>query len=262
MSGLRSRLRGSGLLAATVLAGLLGVAASAPAAPTPSGPAGEHAAPPAESHDEPAGHGEPHALPDYPGCGFGGMNLWCGFIGEKQGVQPDAVWRAPGMPVPLLASFINAGVLFYVLVRMGKKPVLEGLAQRKKTILGGMQEAARMKDDAQRSLRQYQAKLERIDEEIDRLRREMKEAGDAERERVIAEARERRARMERDARLLVDQEAKATRERLLQETADGAMKSAVALIQKSLGAGDQHRLADEHLAGLAAALGRRVGAAR
>ena len=239
----------------------LGVAVAAAAAPTPGGPAGDAIGPaagPATEHAA-AGHGE-HEPQDYPGCGFGGMNVWCGFIGEKAGVEPDPLWRSPGMPVPFAATLVNAAVLFWVLYRFGKKPVVEGLAQRKKSILAGMEEASRMKSEAARRLGEYEAKLERIDDEIERVRREMKQAGEAEHARVIAEARERHARMERDARLLVVQEIEAAHARLLQETVDAAVKSAETILAEHATAADQQRLADEYVAGLARSLGKSRGA--
>ena len=70
-----------------------------------------------------------------------------------------------------------------------------------------MEEAARMKSDAEKSLAEYEQKLASIDQEIERVRREMRAAGESERVRILADARARRERMERDARLLVEQGA-------------------------------------------------------
>ena len=43
-----------------------------------------------------------------------------------------------GTPPPVLASIINAGILFFILFKLGKAPVVEGLRKRKARIVAGM----------------------------------------------------------------------------------------------------------------------------
>jgi F0F1-type ATP synthase membrane subunit b/b' len=116
-----------------------------------------------------------------------------------------------------------------------------------------MDEAAKMKRDAEEQLKSYELKLERIEDEVERVKREMQAAGETERKRVLSEARERRARMERDARQLVEQELKAVRDRLLRETVESAVRSATETLSSKLSQADQERLADEYVAGLSRA---------
>jgi F0F1-type ATP synthase membrane subunit b/b' len=78
----------------------------------------------------------------------------------------------------------------------------------------------------------------------------MREDGAAERTRILAEARVRRERMERDARLLVEQELSAVRETLSKEMVSSALRSAATELKARLTADDQQRLADEFLAGV------------
>jgi F-type H+-transporting ATPase subunit b len=110
-----------------------------------------------------------------------------------------------------------------------------------------MNEAAKMKREAQESLAEYEDRLRRIDEEIDRVRREMREAAEAERQRILTEAKERRARLERDAKLLIEQEMKAAHETLLRETVQSAVQTAEELLVKQVGTQDHDRLATEYL---------------
>jgi F-type H+-transporting ATPase subunit b len=114
----------------------------------------------------------------------------------------------------------------------------------------GMDEAAKMKREAKQRLREFEDKLEHIDDEVERLRSEMREAGETERARILSEAKERRARMERDAHLLIEQERKAAREILMSEAAVAAVAAAAQTIQSKLTGSDQQRIADEYLAGL------------
>ena len=108
-------------------------------------------------------------------------------------------------------------------LQLGARPISEGLKNRKQTLLRGMEESAKMRRDAEAQLEGYELKLERIEDELERVKKEMQTAGELEQKRVLGEARERRQRMERDARQLVEQELKAVRDKLLRETVESAV---------------------------------------
>jgi len=187
---------------------------------------------------------------------FDDVNWVYGFLGEKDGVEPSLLWRPKGMPVPFGALALDAGILYWALFKYGKKPIGDALKARKFRITKGMEDAAKMKAEAEASLAKYQKKLDEIDNEVARIKREMKEAGDAESARMLGEAKERRARMEKDARTLVEQELKAAREGLMRETVRAAVKSAEATLVAKIGDADQQRLGEEFLASV-----KRSGAA-
>lgn len=189
-------------------------------------------------------HGAAH-VPDWED-----INWFEGFLGEKADVEPSIFWRRPHTPPPFGALLLNSALLFGLLYHFGRKPVAEALKRRKRNIMHGMDEAARMREEAEDRLADYEEKLERIEEEIVRVTREMREAGEAERERILKEARERHARMERDARLLIEQETKEARALLLRETVRAAIRSAEERLTQQITPADQQRLADEYLAGL------------
>jgi F-type H+-transporting ATPase subunit b len=199
-----------------------------------------------------AEHGE-HGGHDAHAPTIDDVNWYFGILGERDDVEPSLLYRPTGMPVPFAALLFNTAILFYVLYRLGGRPISEGLKNRKQTLLRGMDEAAKMKREAEEQLKSYELKLERIDDEVERVKREMQASGETERQRVLAEARERRARMERDARQLVEQELKAVRDRLLRETVESAVRSATETLTSKLSQADQERLADEYVAGLSRA---------
>jgi F-type H+-transporting ATPase subunit b len=177
-------------------------------------------------------------------------NWFNGFLGEKDGVEPSFLWRPKGMPVPFGAMLLNSAILYYLLVRFAKKPIAEALKSRKASILRGMEEAGKMKQDAQAQLADYEQKLANVDQEIERVRTDMRASGEAERKRILAEAKEKRTRMERDAQTLISQELKAARESLQAELTRAALRSAEATLRSKLTASDQSRLADEYLTGI------------
>lgn len=200
-----------------------------------------------EGH-EAAHEGHEHHVPT-----LDDFNWFYGFIGEKDGVEPSLLWRPKGMPVPFGAMLLNSAILYYLLIRFAKKPIADALKSRKSSILRGMEEAGKMKSDAEASLAQYEEKLANIDQEIKRVRDEMHATGQAERARILAEAKDKRVRLERDAALLIEQELKAAREALMGETVRGALASAEATLRAKLTAADQSRLAEDYLSGMKSA---------
>lgn len=189
-----------------------------------------------------AEHGDAHGE-----HGHQSINWVYGFLGEAEGEEPSLLWRTPGMPVPLLAHLINSAILFTILYKVGRKPIVDGLAKRRETIMRGMEEAAAMRNEAVEQLKAYEAKLASVDAEITRIRKDMREAADAERAVILAEAKKRHERMERDAKRMIEQELKSAREALMEETVRIAMERATALVSQAASDADHERLCEEYL---------------
>ncbi len=219
---------------------------------------GEHAAPAEHGagaehgeHAEGAGHGahgghhEPH---------FSDINWFHGLLGEKEGVTPNLLWRAPGTPVPLGALLINSAILFFLRIKLGGPKIAAGLIERKKRVASGIEAAAAMKTEAEGQLEFYEEKLRKLDQEIENIRTQMREQAEAERRRILAEAKSEREQLERDAHVLVQQELKVARQELFQEVVAQAVRSAEETIKKQVNEADQQRLADDFLATLDGAL--------
>ncbi|HTQ02292.1 MAG TPA: ATP synthase F0 subunit B [Polyangiaceae bacterium] len=206
-----------------------------------------------------AAHGAAHAEHHAPT--FDDINWFYGWFGERDGVEPSILFRPKGMPAPFGIWILDAALLYGFLIRIAKKPLSEALKTRKANILRGMDEAARMKREAEKRLAEYEEKLARIEDEVERVRREMRASAEAERVRILADARARRERMEKDAELLVAQELAGARDELKRELITAAFTSAASSVKERLKSEDQQRLADEYLAGLAKAGGALRGRA-
>jgi F-type H+-transporting ATPase subunit b len=198
-----------------------------------------------------AGHGQAGGHAEHGAPSFDDINWIYGWLGEREDVEPSILFRPKGMPAPFAVWILDALILYGYLYRVSKKPLKEALQHRKANIMRGIEEAARMKHDAEKRLEEYEQKLATIDEEVSRVRREMREDADAERTRILADARARRERMEKEARQLVEQELAAAREELSDELIATALKSAAAALKERMRPEDQARLAEEFLAGLA-----------
>jgi F-type H+-transporting ATPase subunit b len=252
-----------------ILGVCLAVASSATrglaATPSPE-PAPAHGAPAAREHGiPPASHqGDPGATQHGAGAHESeahhaptvhDINWWHGMIGEKEGVEPDLWWRKKGEPPPLGALLINTTIVYWILYRFGKKPLREALARRKSNLLRGIEEASALRDEARRRLTEYEDKLARIDQELERASAEMREAAEAERSRVLAEARAKGERLEREARATIELELKQARDELLAESVHRAVADARRLIEREILPTDQLRVLNDYLTSMAAPSG-------
>ena len=183
---------------------------------------------------------------------FEDINWSDGLLGESAEAEPSLLYRRPGTPPPLLATLLNSAVLFGLLFYFGRRAVAEALRRRKEAITQGMQEAARVQEQASGRLDEFEKKLAAIDEQLAELRSEIRRSGELERDRVLAEARTKRDRMEHEARRLIEQELEAAREELTRRAVLRAMASARQILAQQAGPDDQNRLAEQYLTHIAA----------
>ncbi len=197
-----------------------------------------HAARTAEGHVEHLehnedGHGE-HAQGEH---GAPGPINWADFSNAKQ--------------PPYAALLINFVILLGIYFYFGKKPVAEGLKKRRADIAKEIEEAQRIKHEAEERAKMYQAKLATLETELAEARQALVEAGKGERDRIIREAEERATRMARDAQLLLEQELKQMKDDLVRETVHVAVAAAEEMLRSSVTQADQERLAEDFLRDMA-----------
>lgn len=245
-------------------------------APAPAGH-GAHE----ESHEaEHAGHCPGHG--PYDPVKISDVNWWRGMIavnndaakfetddhGHEHRVDPflsQLLWRYENKAdpcdhkseaPPFLASIFNFGLLLFVLVRFGKKPLGEALKKRKDDIMKEIDTAATLRRQSKERLAEYESKIERIEDTLAELREEYAAQAEAEKKRVLEEAEERRARMKRDAEFRVEQERKAARIAVMSEAVDRATAKAEELMTAQSNKSDTDRLVEEYLASISATFGK------
>jgi len=156
---------------------------------------------------------------------------------------------------PYIALLVNFAVLLFIYYKFGKGPVAEGLKKRREGIAKQIEEAARIKKEAEGRAKKYQAQLERLDEEAEQTKQAIRTTGESDRERVLREAEEKAARLERDADALLEAEKRQAKRVLYEEAVEKAVKRAEDLLRNKLTQADHERLAEEFLAQLAAKQG-------
>lgn len=245
--------------------------APAPNNPPPTDPHGGHGDP----HVAPAGRGgeaaDPHAAPaghegahgnaaGHEGAGHGGAgHEGAGHGGGHHG--PAAInWTdfSDKSRPAFVGLLINFGILAAIYYSLGKKPVVEGLKQRRVNIGKDIDEARAMLQEAKERAKKYQADLKNADTDAATAKSSLVSAGKGEAERSLSDAQERADRMQRDAERLVEQERGQLQQDLLIETINVAVENAQKMLERSVTPEDHARLANE----LLAELGRKPAAPR
>lgn len=209
-------------------------------------------------HQDPAGHGDPAAAPAE---GHGG-----GHHGPVEGFSaPHAPFNVATVPAPQVTgangqptqgppAFVGPLFNFAILLVIGymalRRSINPSLAARRAAIETEIAEARRMHTEAESMHREYADKLAQLDDEISRMKGEFVRAGEAERDRIVAEAQAKAERMRDEARASIEQELKALRDELRREAVLAAASAAEETVRRTITAADQTRLADDYVTSL------------
>jgi len=151
---------------------------------------------------------------------------------------------------PFIAVLVNFGILAAGYYLLGRKPIAAALQSRRDTIAKEIDEAQKMRLEAEARAKTYQAKLEKLEEEVKTAREALVRAGEAERDRIVSDAEATAERMRKDAEFLVEQELKQIRQDLWKDTVETAVATAEELLKKRVTPADQERIAEDYLADL------------
>ncbi|MDO9016261.1 MAG: hypothetical protein Q8S73_21700 [Deltaproteobacteria bacterium] len=180
-----------------------------------------------------------------------GIN-WTGVGGEVVHTEHGREVRSP-RPPPFVGPIINFAILLVLGYMAVTRSINPSLQARRSSVESEIAEAKRLHDEAQAMHTEMTAKLGSLDAEIATLKAQFTAAGEAERDRIVADAKARVERMRADGTATIEQEMKNLREDLRREAIIAATAAAEATVRATIGADDHRRLADEYLAGLEAA---------
>lgn len=166
---------------------------------------------------------------------------------KAENKQTDAHGNPIVPVVPYGYMLINSALFFGILYYLLRKPIAQSLANRRQTIAKELDEAAKIKAEAQAKLDEYTQRLAALDLELEQIRRDVVASGEVERERIIREAEEKAVRMRHDAQFLLAQELKTLRNDLHAYTIEVACAAAETVLKSKVTSMDQERIANEYL---------------
>ena len=147
----------------------------------------------------------------------------------------------------LLAQIVNFGLLLFILWRFAYKPVLKMLDDRKQKIQASLDYAEQVKRDAANQQKEFEKKLDETRREIQAASAAASQAGEKEREVILAQARDEARKLVEQAKSQIDYERKQMLSDLREEVVRLSMLTSQKVIGQSLDEKTHHRLVDEFL---------------
>jgi F-type H+-transporting ATPase subunit b len=141
----------------------------------------------------------------------------------------------------------NTLLLLAVLIYFARKPVLTYLAGRRDTIAKNLDGAAQLLAEASLRLAEWNQKAASLDQEVAAIRDATRRAAEAERDRILADARVTADRIRQSASAVAERELQQARESLRGEAADLAVELAAKILREQVNDSDRTRLVDEFI---------------
>lgn len=157
------------------------------------------------------------------------------------GIPPEKWWD-------LLYRTLNFAGLVAILVYFLRKPIASGLASRREGIRDQLDALESRKAEAEQMYREAEARLARLDQEVESIISEAVQQGETEKARIVAEAERAAVDIRKQADMAVAHELAAAKSRLKAEVAEQAVLLAEELIKKNIQAADHGRLVEASLA--------------
>lgn len=146
--------------------------------------------------------------------------------------------------VEFWGSVVNFTLLVILIVRMGRKPVASFLGARREGIERGISEAAAVKRAAEEAFNTYTDRMKSLDAELAKLRKDVAEAAERDRARIVAEANESVARLKAETDSLVQRQAEQLEAQIRREVVQAAAEAAEKAARELTTPEDQQRLAE------------------
>jgi F-type H+-transporting ATPase subunit b len=141
-------------------------------------------------------------------------------------------------------AVVNFALLAYLIRRMSKAPLQNFLTTRRSGIERGIAEANEVKRAAEAAFAMYTERMRSLDSELSKLRKDVAEAAERDRARIVAEANETVARLKLETENLIQRQAEQLETQIRREVVTAAAAAAEKAVRELTTPEDQQRLAN------------------
>ena len=148
-------------------------------------------------------------------------------------------WNYPGME---LWKFVNLLLFVIAGIYILRRPMSDALKGRRERIKQELQKAQRERDEALSELQQIEARLSKLDEEVDSIRKQAQAESAAERERLNRETTAELTKLRESAQREIEGAGKVARQQLREFAAQQSLRLAEEAIRREIRPDDDARL--------------------
>jgi len=147
----------------------------------------------------------------------------------------------------LIFNAINFILLVALLVVLLRKPLAKFLRENSASVAKDIEEAAKMREEAQKRFDGLRQRMDRLDVEISEIKGQLRKEGEIQGERILERSRQAIERIREDAKFQAEQQVKMARKTLQEEAARLAVEAAEEILKKSVNDKDHERLVGQFL---------------
>ena len=150
-------------------------------------------------------------------------------------------WKTFGYRV---AMFVVFAILLYLLAA---KPVRNILTKKTEEIKAALAEAELAKEEAAKKVKEYEAKMKQLQQELELMKENAKRTAEAERESMIADAKKHVEQMKQFALNMIESEKERAIQELHHEAVELAASQAEAKLIKEISGDKAAKILDEYV---------------
>jgi F-type H+-transporting ATPase subunit b len=147
----------------------------------------------------------------------------------------------------MIWTLLVFGFTMYVLSKLAFPRIQEALDKRANAIRDSIDQAEKTREEADKILEEYRARLKEAREQADEIVARARKAADTTKSQAADEGREKREELLAAARRDIEAETRRSLERIRKEVADLTVLTTEKVTRKTLSGDDQKRLIDEAL---------------
>lgn len=182
-----------------------------------------------------AGPVGPVAMTGLVGLMAAGLVLFAAAPAQAAEIGPEKVWD-------LFYRVLNFAVLMFILIYFLKKPTANFFNNRRESILAQLEELESKRIEVEQAYRDSESKMASLEDKAQEIVAEAVRQGEAERERILADAQRAAENMKRQAEMAVQHELATATARLRAEISEEATRAAEELVRQNLQAADEERM--------------------
>ncbi|MDY6852559.1 MAG: ATP synthase F0 subunit B [Thermodesulfobacteriota bacterium] len=143
--------------------------------------------------------------------------------------------------------FINFFILAFVIVKFGRKPLMNFLSSHGAEVGGQLDKIKNVLNETETEYRKTEAKLARIEELIAEVKSYMAQDAERLKQKILDDAENNSKHMIREAKEVAESRLKAARDKIKNELVELAMAEAEKIIREHIAAEDQDRLIGDYM---------------
>ena len=164
--------------------------------------------------------------------------------GEKEEEEPASP--------PFIFMLINFGIFLLILGKTLWPAAQKMSAERYDQINTALEEAKKLREQAQKKLTEYEARIKDVDAEVKKIIDDIRAGADEDKKRILENAERQAKQMKHDAELRIAAEIEMARHQLAKEVAAAASSATEKLLKEKTTPDDQKKLVGNFISGMGA----------